>query len=84
MHVEYKATNEEVIEDPEREQDHTALHRLAEAEYITKAEKGLIARSIGVDKSYLAFALGHRACYSAKRVMCFTSTVTMLTDKHQD
>lgn len=70
----YKAAIEEVVEDPERELDHTALNRLAEGEYIPKAENVLITGSTGVGKSYIACALGHQACYSAKRVMYFTTS----------
>ena len=48
--------------------------RLAEGEYINKAENLLVTGSTGVGKSYLACALGHQACQQGNRVLYFVAS----------
>ena len=65
----YKAAIEEIIYDFSRNIDKNKIIRLAECDYINKAENILITGSTGVGKSYLASALGHQACIEGYRVL---------------
>ena len=67
----YKASIEGITYDPSRNIDKNKLLRLAECDYIKKAENILITGSTGVGKSYLATSLGHQACIEGYRVMYF-------------
>jgi len=67
----YKAAIEEIIYDFSRNIDKNKIIRLAECDYINKAENILITGSTGVGKSYLASALGHQACMEGYRVLYF-------------
>lgn len=67
----YKAAIEGIIYDPSRNIDKNKIIRLAECDYINKAENILITGSTGVGKSYIASALGHQACIEGYRVMYF-------------
>lgn len=65
----YKASIERTVYSEERNLDENYLLRLAECEYIRKAENVLITGSTGVGKSYIASALGHQACIEGHRVL---------------
>lgn len=67
----YKASLEGISYEPSRNLDKNRIIRLAECEYINKAENILITGSTGVGKSYLATSLGHQACVEGYRVMYF-------------
>jgi DNA replication protein DnaC len=67
----YKAAIEGIIYDPSRNIDKNKIIRMAECDYINKAENILITGSTGVGKSYIASALGHQACIEGYRVMYF-------------
>ena len=67
----YKAAIEEIIYDFSRNIDKNKIIRLAECDYINKAENILITGSTGVGKSYLASAFGHQACMEGYRVLYF-------------
>lgn len=69
----YKASLEKVVYGKERDLDRTILMRLAEGDYLTKAENILITGSTGVGKSYVATALGYQACIDRNRVMYFNT-----------
>ncbi|MFZ0471740.1 MAG: IS21-like element helper ATPase IstB [Bacteroidales bacterium] len=67
----YKAAIEGITYDPSRNIDKNKIIRLAECDYLNKAENILITGSTGVGKSYIASALGHQACIEGYRVMYF-------------
>lgn len=67
----YKAAIEEIIYDFSRNIDKNKIIRLAECDYINKAENILITGSTGVGKSYLASAFGYQACMEGYRVLYF-------------
>ena len=69
----YKASLEKLVYGKERNLDPTSLMRLAEGDYLSKAENILITGSTGVGKSYLATALGYQACIERKRVIYFNT-----------
>ena len=70
----YNAQLEEVQYHQERQLDKVQVTRLAEGDYITKAENLIITGSTGVGKSYLACALGHHACEQGVRVGYFVAS----------
>jgi DNA replication protein DnaC len=67
----YKASIEGITYDPSRNIDKNKIIRLAQCDYMNKAENILITGSTGVGKSYLATSLGHQACIEGYRVMYF-------------
>lgn len=67
----YKASLEGISYEQSRNLDKNKIIRLAECDYINKAENILITGSTGVGKSYLATSLGHQACVEGYRVMYF-------------
>lgn len=67
----FKASIEGITYDPSRNIDKNKIIRLAQCDYINKAENILITGSTGVGKSYLATSLGHQACIEGYRVMYF-------------
>lgn len=67
----YRAAIEGIIYDLSRNIDKNKIIRLAECDYINKAENILITGSTGVGKSYIASALGHQACIEGYRVLYF-------------
>lgn len=69
-----KASMEQLIFNEERNLDRTRLLRLAQDDYIDKAEDVLITGSTGVGKSYLAIALGYQACIDGYRVKYYNTT----------
>lgn len=67
----YQADIEEVNYDAGRNLDQNLLLRFAEGYYIEKAENILITGSTGVGKTYIAIALGYRACEQNIRTQYF-------------
>lgn len=70
----YNAQLEEITYEDDRKLDKVRINRLAEGEYIEKAENLIITGSTGVGKSYLACALGNEACHQGKRVAYFVTS----------
>ena len=64
----YKASLEEVSYENNR-LDKNHVLRLASCEFIRKGENLIITGSTGIGKSYLASALGHKACSMGYRVL---------------
>jgi len=58
----YRASVEEITPDPARGIDKSLLSRLAMCDYIKHGEAIIITGATGCGKSFLASALGHRAC----------------------
>jgi DNA replication protein DnaC len=58
----YRASVEEISADPARGIDKSLLARLAMGDYIKNGEAILITGATGCGKSFIASALGHRAC----------------------
>jgi DNA replication protein DnaC len=58
----YRASIEEISPDPGRGIDNQLLTRLATGDYIKNGEAVIITGAAGCGKSFLASALGHRAC----------------------
>jgi DNA replication protein DnaC len=58
----YRASIEEVYPDPGRGIDQSLLMRLATGDYIKNGEAVIVTGAAGCGKSFLASALGHRAC----------------------
>jgi len=64
----YKASIEELHYHPDRNIDRNQIMRFAECAFIGKHENILVTGSTGIGKSYLASAIGHRACNKGFRV----------------
>jgi len=58
----YRASVEEINADPARGIDKSLLSRLAMGDYIKNGEAILMTGAAGCGKSFIASALGHRAC----------------------
>jgi DNA replication protein DnaC len=58
----YRASIEEINPDPGRGIDQSLLMRLAAGDYIKNGEAIIVTGAAGCGKSFLASALGHRAC----------------------
>jgi len=58
----YRASIEEISPDPARGFDKSLLARLAMSDYVKNGESIIITGATGCGKSFLASALGHRAC----------------------
>jgi DNA replication protein DnaC len=58
----YRASVEEINPDPLRGIDKSLLLRLAQGDYIKNGEAVIVTGAAGCGKSFLASALGHRAC----------------------
>lgn len=58
----YKASVEQINFSPDREMNKNYILRLADCDFIKKAENVIITGSTGIGKSYIASALGHQAC----------------------
>jgi DNA replication protein DnaC len=68
----YSATLEQIQSDAQRGIDPNMLALLATGGYIQKGESILITGAAGVGKSYLATALGNRACYQGYKVIYYS------------
>lgn len=64
----YRADIESINFDSSRNLERTQVLRLAQCEFVEKAENVLITGSTGVGKSYLGTALGYQACIQGYRV----------------
>ncbi|NIR49699.1 ATP-binding protein [candidate division KSB1 bacterium] len=69
----YKASLEHIDFNPSRKLDKNLLLRLAQCEWLSKAENVLITGATGVGKSFIACALGHQACLKGFRVLYFNT-----------
>lgn len=67
----YRADIENIKYDQARNLDRTLVLRLAECDFVEKNENILITGSTGVGKSYLATALGFKACMQGYKVSYF-------------
>ncbi|MBL0048921.1 MAG: ATP-binding protein [Bacteroidetes bacterium] len=69
----YKASIEQINYDDNRV-DKNQVQRLADCEFIKRKENIIITGSTGIGKSFIASALGHRACALGYRVLYQHST----------
>ena len=74
----YRASFEELHAAPMSGLDKTLLDRLATGEYIKNGQAILITGATGCGKSFLATALGHRACRQGYTV-CYQNMQKLLT-----
>ena len=69
----YSATIEEIGFTPDRGLNKSQIGELATGGYLTKGESVLITGSTGCGKSFIASALGHRACAQGFKVLYFNA-----------
>ena len=67
----YQASVEELHMDGSKGMDKTLISRLATGEYLRRGESVLITGATGCGKSFLASALGNRACMQGYKVAYF-------------
>ena len=67
----YQASIEEIKMDPSRGMDKSLIINLAKGGYLEKGETILITGATGCGKSFLASALGHKACAQGHRVIYY-------------
>ena len=72
-HFRYKASIEEIDFHCIRNLDKNNFLRLADLSFIENRENIIITGKTGVGKSYLASALGHKACMQGYKVMYFNA-----------
>lgn len=70
-HFRYRAVFDQMDLSPERGFDRTLMVRIAEMKWADRAETIIITGKTGSGKSYLACAIGHKACTMERRVMYF-------------
>lgn len=70
----YRADVENIFFDESRNIDRTLVLRLAECDFVEKNENVLITGSTGVGKSYLATALGYKACIQGYKVNYYNTS----------
>ena len=70
----YPATFEQIKFEGSRKANRTLLLRLGNDEWIQKHENIIITGKTGVGKSFIACALGHRACINERKVMYFSTS----------
>ena len=70
----YKATIENIDYAAARALDKNQVHRLADGEFVRKAEDLLITGSTGTGKSFLASAIGHQCCLLGFKVLYANAT----------
>ncbi len=70
----YKASMEAIDYNPERTLDKNQIIRLADCDFIKKAENVLITGSTGTGKSFLACAIGNQACSQGYKVLYANAT----------
>jgi DNA replication protein DnaC len=70
----YRADVESIKYDESRNLERTQVLRLAECDYVERNENILITGSTGVGKSYLATALGFKACMQGCKVSYFNTS----------
>lgn len=69
----YRASMEEVICSAARNLDKSLIEELSTGDYISKGAPILITGASGSEKSFLASALGHQACYLGKSVAYYNT-----------
>ena len=74
----YQASIEEINMDPSRGIDKIQLMDLATGQYIERAEPIIIVGATGCGKSFMASALGLRACAQGKKVAYFSMQKLLL------
>ena len=74
----YKASVEELNVEATRGIDRSLINRLAMGSYITNGEAILVTGSAGCGKSFLASALGYRACLQGHTVAYFNMQKLMI------
>jgi len=67
----YQALMENIIVEPSRNMDKNTLDRLSNCEFITQKQNVLVTGSTGVGKSFIATAIGYKACMMGYKVMYF-------------
>lgn len=67
----YQASIEELHMDPSKGMDKALISRLATGDYLRRGESVLITGATGCGKSFLASALGNRACMQGYKVAYF-------------
>lgn len=67
----YKAFIEEVVFDSSRNMDKNMMDRLSNCDFIKNKQSILISGSTGVGKSFIATAIGYKACMMGDKVMYF-------------
>jgi DNA replication protein DnaC len=72
-HFRYSASIEEIDFHSQRNLDKNNLLRLADLSFINNRENIIITGKTGVGKSFLASALGHKACIHGYKVMYFNT-----------
>lgn len=77
----YQASIEELQTDASRGLDKAFISSLAAGDYITKGEAILITGATGCGKSFLASALGNRACAQGHKVAYYNTQKLLLKTK---
>jgi len=77
----YSATIEELEFDAKRGLNKSQITELATGEYISKGEAILITGATGCGKSFIASALGHRACLQTAKVLYFNTQKLLIKTK---
>jgi len=77
----YSATIEELGFEANRGLNKSQITELTTGEYITKGESVLITGATGCGKSFIASALGHRACSSGTKVLYFNTQKLLIKTK---
>lgn len=77
----YSATIEELGFEANRGLNKSQITQLATGEYITKGESVLITGATGCGKSFIASALGHRACSRGTKVLYFNTQKLLIKTK---
>ena len=77
----YSASIEELGFEANRGLNKSQITQLATGEYITKGESVLITGATGCGKSFIASALGHRACSRGTKVLYFNTQKLLIKTK---
>lgn len=69
----YKAYMEEITASVSRNLDKNTIARLSSCDFIKQNQNILVTGSTGVGKSFIASAIGHKACMNGYKVMYFSA-----------
>lgn len=69
----YKAYMEEITASVSRNLDKNTIARLSSCDFIKQKQNILVTGSTGVGKSFIASAIGHKACMNGYKVMYFSA-----------
>ncbi len=69
----YKAYMEEITASTTRNLDKNTVARLSSCDFIKQKQNILVTGSTGVGKSFIASAIGYKACMNGYKVMCFSA-----------